>query len=203
MTFSQYICQLYLGKSDTEAGKLEAEAGISEKEEDISGTKTPVKKVLKKTGGKKKRSVSASGAKSPVKPREKWYTEFVDFHTKKQVIEEFLQDNSRRGSALPDEIKTDSIWISENEKECANIVVNTMMQGNLLDGIVNKTVRRQGLKRLHPLFSVYTFLKALQRTNILNDVKAAPFSVSFSQLPGAKKQHRQRCRCDVIKDVHT
>ena len=52
------------------------------------------------------------------------------------------QLNSRRGSALPEEIKTDSIWISENEKECANIVVNTMMQGDLLDGIVNKTVRR-------------------------------------------------------------
>ena len=136
------IYKLYLGKSDTEAGKSEAEAGISEKEEDISGTKTPVKKVFKKKGGKKKRSVSASGAKSPVKPRDKWYTEFVDFHTKKQVIEEFLQDNSRRGSALPEEIKTDSIWISENEKECASIVVNTMMEGNLLDGIVNKTVRR-------------------------------------------------------------
>ena len=80
-----------------EAAKSEAEEAVnSEKEEDISGTKTPVKKVLKKKGGKKKRSVSASGAKSPVKPRDKWYTEFVDFHTKKQVIEEFLQDNSRQ-----------------------------------------------------------------------------------------------------------
>ena len=80
-----------------EAAKSEAEEAVnSEKEEDISGTKTPVRKVLKKKGGKKKRSVSASGgAKSPVKPRDKWYTEFVDFHTKKQVIEEFLQDNSR------------------------------------------------------------------------------------------------------------
>ena len=80
-----------------EAAKSEAEEAVnSEKEEDISGTKTPVKKVLKKKGGKKKRSVSASGGvKSPVKPRDKWYTEFVDFHTKKQVIEEFLQDNSR------------------------------------------------------------------------------------------------------------
>ena len=79
-----------------ETAKSEAEEAVnSEKEEDISGTKTPVKKVLKKKGSKKKRSVSASGAKSPVKPRDKWYTEFVDFHTKKQVIEEFLQDNSR------------------------------------------------------------------------------------------------------------
>ena len=31
------------------------------------------------------------------------------------------------------------------------------------------------------------FIKSLLRTNVLNDVTAAPFSVSFSQLPAAKK----------------
>ena len=42
-------------KSDVETAKSEAEEAVnSEKEEDISGTETPVKKVLKKKGGKKK-----------------------------------------------------------------------------------------------------------------------------------------------------
>ena len=35
-------------------------------------------------------------------------------------------------------------------------------------------------------------LAASVHTNILNDVTAAPFSVSFSQLPVAKK-HQKRC----------
>ena len=32
-----------------------------------------------------------------------------------------------------------------------------------------------------------TILKSLLRTNVLNDVTATPFSVSFSQLPAVKK----------------
>ena len=87
-------------------------------------TKKRGKKLTKKTGGRKKKNV-VSG---PAKPRDKWYEEFVDFHTKKQEIEEYLQDNSRRGSALPEEIKTDSIWISNTEKELADMVVGTLMQ---------------------------------------------------------------------------
>ena len=43
-------------------------------------------------------------------------------------------------------------------------------------------------------------LKALLRTNVLNDVTAAPFSGGFSQLPAVKKG-TERCSCDVIKDV--
>ena len=34
---------------------------------------------------------------------------------------------------------------------------------------------------------VLCLIKALQRTNVLNDITAAPFSVSFSQLPAVKK----------------
>ena len=49
--------------------------------------------------------------------------------------------------------------------------------------------------------SDYT-LKSLLHTNVLNDVTAAPFSVSFSQLPAVKK-HQKWCSCDVIKDVRT
>ena len=49
--------------------------------------------------------------------KDKWYTEFVDFHNKKQTIERFLKDKSRRGSAIEDDLKEDSIWISNNEKE--------------------------------------------------------------------------------------
>ena len=36
------------------------------------------------------------------------------------------------------------------------------------------------------LFFGHVVLKALLRTNVLNDVTAAPFQVSFSQLPAAK-----------------
>ena len=45
-------------------------------------------------------------------------------------------------------------------------------------------------------------LKALLRTNFLNDVTAAPFSVSFLKL-AAEKKHRKRCSCDVIIDIRT
>ena len=38
-------------------------------------------------------------------------------------------------------------------------------------------------------------VKALLRKKVLNDVTAAPFSVSFS--------HQKWCSCDVIKDVST
>ena len=41
-------------------------------------------------------------------------------------------------------------------------------------------------------------LKSSRNKKDLNDVTAAPFSVSFSQLPAAKK-HRKRGSCDVIK----
>ena len=47
---------------------------------------------------------------------------------------------------------------------------------------------------------VLVLLKALLRTNVLNDVTAALFSVSFSQLPAAKKHTKNG---DVIKDVNT
>ena len=49
---------------------------------------------------------------------------------------------------------------------------------------------------------IHWLLKALLGTNILNDVTAAPFSVSFSQLLAAKK-HQKWCSCDVIKDIGT
>ena len=37
------------------------------------------------------------------------------------------------------------------------------------------------------LCSNFLYLKTLLRKNVLNDVTAAPFSVSFSQLPAVKK----------------
>ena len=61
----------------------------------------------------------------------------------------------------------------------------------------------------HPLWDIlqsvshwgYSKLKPWQNKNDLNDVTAALFSVSFSQLPAAKQKHRKRGRCDVIKVV--
>ena len=41
-------------------------------------------------------------------------------------------------------------------------------------------------------------LKSSQNKKDLNDVTAAPFSMSFSQLPAAKK-HPKLGSCDVIK----
>ena len=55
---------------------------------------------------------------------------------------------------------------------------------------------------LWPCFEIVNLLKSLLRTDVFNYVKAAPFSVSFFQLPAVKK-HQKRCSCDVIKDVHT
>ena len=42
-------------------------------------------------------------------------------------------------------------------------------------------------------------LKSSQNKRDLNDITAALFSVSFSQLQAAKKQHRKRGSYDVIK----
>ena len=42
------------------------------------------------------------------------------------------------------------------------------------------------------------WLNSSQNKKSLNDVTAAPFSVSFSQLPAAKK-HQNRGSCDVIR----
>ena len=50
--------------------------------------------------------------------------------------------------------------------------------------------------------NVIETIKGTTMCDVLNDVTAALFSVSFSQLPAAKK-HRKRCSCDVIKDVRT
>ena len=110
------------GKSDGEAEQPE------EPEEDDPNNKKQGKKLTKKTGGRKKKNDEKKVISGTAKPRDKWYEEFVDFQTKKQEIEEYLQDTSRRGSALPDEIKTDSIWISNTEKELADMVVGTLMQ---------------------------------------------------------------------------
>ena len=47
-------------------------------------------------------------------------------------------------------------------------------------------------------------LKALLRTNILNDVTAAQFLVSFLQLAAEKKTHMiKQCSFDLTKDVRT
>ena len=45
---------------------------------------------------------------------------------------------------------------------------------------------------------VLMVLKSSRNKKDLNDVTAAPFSVSFSQLAAAKK-HQKRGSCDVIK----
>ena len=75
----------------------------------------------KETKKKKKKSVQ--------KAANKWYAEFVNFHSKKRVIEGLLKDKSRRGSVLESEIdKTDSIWISENERAMASAVVSTLLE---------------------------------------------------------------------------
>lgn len=79
---------------------------------------------------KKKAKELKKQAKAGKKPN-KWYTEFVNFHKKKREIQELLRDKSRRGSVLEAEIdKPDSLWISNNEREMANAVVNTLMQAH-------------------------------------------------------------------------
>ena len=55
-----------------------------------------------------------------------------------------------------------------------------------------------------PELVYYNFcLKALLRTNVLNEVTAAPFSVSFFSTASCKKRRQKRCGYDVIKDVCT
>ena len=46
---------------------------------------------------------------------------------------------------------------------------------------------------------LYVLLKSSQKKKELNDVTNAPFLVYFSQLPAAKKKHRNQGSCDVIK----
>jgi hypothetical protein len=42
-------------------------------------------------------------------------------------------------------------------------------------------------------------MKSSRNKKDLNDVTAAPFLMSFSKLPAAKKKHQKRGTCNVIK----
>ena len=73
--------------------------------------------------------------------------------------------------------------------ECQKFSATTIL---LLRGVVTNYSKGSTMKQK---------LKALLRKNVLNDVTAALFLVSFSHLPAVKK-HRKWCSSDVIKNVH-